>query len=377
MSSQKGSWYCYCTFVKLMKETNLVGVIKTVWKWKKTILTVTIVCAILSIVAALLMPNYYQSNSLFYAASQDLAKPMPLGDSDRDVDYYGNDLDIDRLLSIAYSSPLKVKLIEQFDLYNKYNIDPSSNNAAHKVREKLDKMMTVQKTKFGAISLGIEDKDRNLSYELTKAATNYIDQSASGQWKKSQQNLLESYKVKILESEADISIINDSLSQLKKDYGIFDLTNQSEILLSQQSSLDAKKISIAAKLSSNLVQDNSDSLDFYSALKNGIDQQVSSINNKIQRFNAGFNEIASLERQQIQMTRQIAIDKERHSQLQASFNSPVSGIIQVEEPEVPIYKSRPKRSIYVIAATFLSFLFMSLYAIVYETYLKNDQHTAA
>ncbi len=360
-----------------MEETNLIDLVKTVWKWRKTILAVTIACAILSIVAALLMPNYYQSNSLFYAASQDLAKPMPLGDSDRDVEYYGNDLDIDRLLSIAHSNPLKIHLIDKFDLYDNYKIDPSSANAAHKVREKLQKLMNVQKTKFGAISLGIEDKDRNLSYELTKEATHYIDQSASGQWKKSQQNLLESYKMKISESEGKISVINDSLSQMKKDYGIFDLANQSEILLSQQSSLDAKKISIQAKLNSSLIKNNSDSLEFYSALKKGVDQQVSSINSKIQRFNSGFNEITSLERLQIQMTRQIAIDKERHTQLQASFNSPVSGIIQVQEPEVPVYKSRPKRSIYVIVATFLGLLFMSLYAIVYETYLRNDQHKTA
>jgi len=359
-----------------MEETNLIDLIKTVWKWKKTILVVTVVCAILSIVASLLMPNYYQSNSLFYAASQDLAKPMPLGDSDRNVDYYGNDLDIDRLLSIAYSNPLKIYLIDSFNLYDHYKIDATSKNADHKVREKLQKLLSIQKTKYGAISLGIEDKDRNLSYELTKAATNYIGQSASGQWKKSQLNLLKSYTMKISDTETEIIAINDSLSQLKKYYGVFDLIYQSEILLSQQSLLDSKRSSIQAKLNSNMIKTNSDSLDYYSSLKQGVDQQLSGINNKIQKFSSGVNEITSLERQQIQMTRQIAIDKERHSQLQASYDSPILGIIRVEEPEVPVFKSRPKRSIYVAAATFLGFLFMSLFAIIYETYLIHDQHKA-
>jgi len=213
-----------------------------------------------------------------------------------------------------------------------------------------------------------------LSYQMTMASTDFIDYAASGQWKKSQQKLLDSYTAKIVESESDIFMINDSLSQLKKKYGIFDLTNQSEILLTQQSSLDTRKISVQSKLNSNLVKNNPDSLDFYSSLKQGLDQQLSAINAKIQQFNSGFNEIASLERQQIQMTNQIAIDKERRAQLQASFDSPVSGIIRIEEAELPVYKSRPKRSIYVLGAFVLSFFLMSMYAIIHDTYLRNDQH---
>ena len=220
-----------------MEETNLIDLIKTVWKWKKTILAVTFVCTLLSIIASLMMPNYYKSTSLFYASSQDLAKPMPIGDSDRQVNYYGDDGDIDHLLSIAHSLPLKKYLIDSFDLYTHYKIKKKSATAEHKVRKKLGSLMSVQKTEFGAITLGIEDKNKETSYLMTKASTDYIDRGASGQWKDSQQSLLDSYAAKIVESESTILMINDSLSQLKKKYGIFDLVNQSEILLLQQLSL--------------------------------------------------------------------------------------------------------------------------------------------
>ena len=360
-----------------MEETNLIGLIKTVWKWKKTILAVTFVCTLLSIIASLMMPNYYKSTSLFYASSQDLAKPMPIGDSDRQVNYYGDDSDNDRLLSIAHSLPLKKYLIDSFDLYAHYKIKKNSATAEHKVRKKLGSLMSIQKSKFGALTLGIEDKNKEMSYKMAKASTDYIDRTASGQWKSSQQTLLDSYAAKIVESESTILVFNDSLSQLKKKYGIFDLVNQSEILLLQQSSIDSRKISIQSKLKSNLIKNNPDSLEFYSSLNEGVNQQSSSINAKIQQFNSGVNEIAGLERQQIQMTRQIALDKERSAQLQASFDSPVSGIIKIEQAEVPVFKSRPRRSIYVIAAFILSFFLMSMYAIIHDTYLRNDQHHPA
>ena len=60
-------------------KENLLGVLETVFKWKKQILRVLIVTAVGSVIISLFLSNYYQSSTLFYAASQDLAKPASVG----------------------------------------------------------------------------------------------------------------------------------------------------------------------------------------------------------------------------------------------------------------------------------------------------------
>lgn len=353
-------------------DKNLIDLVKILWQWRWKILSLVVLATILSIVISLLLPNYFKSTAIFYAASQDLAKPQPLGDTDRTVNYFGNDNDIDRLLTSAHSHKLKTFLIDSFDLYSHYSIDQDSKNAEHKLREKFDKLLTVEKTKFGAISLAIEDINPVKAFEMTTAASNFIDNSTSQQWKSSQEKLLHTYNRKIQESDAKIRIVNDSLREMKQAFNIYDLRNQSEILLTQQTSLQSKLLMIKSKVKSSTIQNNSDSLSLYSNLESGIQNQLSKVNGRIQQFNEGFNPITTLERHQIQMTQQIAIDKERRDQLMASYQSPTAGIILVEEPEVAIYKSRPRRSLYVLGTAFLSFVLSSLFAILHSTYKEND-----
>lgn len=353
-------------------DKNLIDLVKILWQWKWKILSLVVLATIVSIVISLLLPNYFKSSAIFYAASQDLAKPQPLGDSERTVNYFGNDNDIDRLLTVAHSHKLKTFLIDSFDLYSHYSIDKESKNAEHKIREKLGKLLAIEKTKFGAISLSIEDTNPVKASEMTTAASNFIDLSASSQWKSSQEKLLQTYNRKIEESDAKIKIVNDSLQEMKQTFKIYDLSNQSEILLTQQTSLQSKVFMIKSKLQSSSIQNNPDSISLYSNLESGIQNQLSKINARIQQFNEGLNPITTLERLQIQMTQQIAIDKERRDQLTASYKSPTAGIILVEEPEVAIYKSRPRRSLYVVGTFLLSFILSSLFAILHSTYKEND-----
>jgi len=353
-------------------EKNLIDLVKILWQWRWRILSLVLCATFLSILTSLLLPNYYQSSAIFYAASQDLAKPQPIGESDRTMDYYGNDNDIDRLLTVAHSHKLKSFLIDSFDLYSHYKIDAESKNAQHKLRLKLQKLLRIEKTKFGAISLSIEDVDPVKAHSMTVASSNFIDYAASSQWKSSQKKLLETYNRKIEESDTKILIVNDSLRRMKESYMIYDLRNQSEILLTQQTNLESRAFTIQSKLNSTTIQNNPDSLSLYSSMEAGIQNRIAKINTRIQQFNDGLNPITTLERLQIQMTQQIAIDRARRDQLLASYSSATSGIILVEEPEIAIYKSRPRRSLYVIGTLFLSLILSSLFAIIHSAYKEND-----
>jgi len=352
-------------------DKSLLYLVEVLWAWRKRILLMTVLAALVSIIASMLLPTYYQSKSIFYAASQDLAKPQPIGDNEREVEYYGTDRDIDRLLTLLSSSQLKLYLINKYNLYDHYDIDSTGKKAGFKIREKLSKLMTVQKTKYDAIQLSIEDQDPALAQTMAADATQYINELAAKSVKSSQSDLLNSYGQKIAQSELQLSIISDSLQVTKKKYEIFDLLNQGEVLLSQQSEI-SNDYSLADSKYQNYINTASDSISYYKSLRNSYKAQLNTVTNKIDQFNTGYNQVYTLDRQQLSITRQLGIDKERLRQLSSSYESVVPFIHIVEEAELPLIKSRPKRSLYVIGATFLAFALTSLFALLMEMMKGHD-----
>ena len=141
---------------------NLLGVISTLLRWRKPIIRICLIAGIGTAIIALFLPNYYQSTTTFYAASPDLGKPEAVGEIERDREIYGEDTDNDRLLTIAQSNEIAGYLIEKFKLYDHYDIDRTNRKSKDKVRKKFRGLYNVEKTKYEAIEISVEDKDLSL-----------------------------------------------------------------------------------------------------------------------------------------------------------------------------------------------------------------------
>ena len=132
--------------------------------------------AIGAAIISLVLPVYYKSTTIFYAASPDLAVPASIfGISAEAPEYYGTENDIDRILSIANSGQLVAFMVDSFDLYERYDIDPKSLRGAYYVALEFEEHFDVVKTKYDAIELRIEDRDKEMAAKMTKAARNLIN----------------------------------------------------------------------------------------------------------------------------------------------------------------------------------------------------------
>ena len=101
---------------------------------------------------SLILPNYYKATSLFYPVSEELQRPI-VDAKDDQLSFFGNDHDVDRLLSIAQSREIKQRIIEEFKLIEHYGIDPDDRKAQLKVTKKVDKLYEALKTKLDAIEI--------------------------------------------------------------------------------------------------------------------------------------------------------------------------------------------------------------------------------
>lgn len=340
-----------------MKQNDqLVEILHLLYQKRKYIIWTCVIAVVVAIVCSLVMPNYYQASTTFYAASPDLAQPAPVGSLERKQEYYGTDNDLDRLFSLANSSQVSNYLISKYDLYNHYDIDHTSVKAKFKIQEKFNKYFNTKKTKYDALELSMEDQDPELSAKMANDARNKIDELAQNVIKESQQQLITKYEINIQEKEAQMAILNDSLSRVRVTYGVYNTVSQSEILTgllaNTQASLSNYKAKYDVFKNDRIYRD---SLTAIQAKISGSERQLTEVKKQLGLFNDGLAKVVILEVEQREFIEQLSFDKERYKQLKAAYSSPFKALLTIEEASIPVQKSRPKRSLYVIGAAILSF----------------------
>ena len=369
----------------MKQEFNLVGVLKTLFTWRKPILYVTGAVAVLSVIFSLLAPVYFQGKTVFYAASQDLFKPEKVfGGSTSDMLYYGSDDDIDRILTLAFSSDVIHFLVDSFNLYEHYEIDPDRSRAEYEVELHFLGLYDVLQTKFDALELTYEDQDPELAAAVANAARERINALAQKIIKESQASLISSFSQAILIKEKALDKLTDSLAYYRQKYRIYSPEDQTELLSTRLTKVETSLIGLRAKIdalertryrSSRL----NDSLNLLRANLQAFEQEQKVLNSdtsqsafNLKRFNQAKGVIEILDEEYSRANSQLSSDRERLKFYQAGYALEVPAVHIIEEAEVPVVKHRPKRSILVMASTLAAFVFSVIGVLLFVAYKEFD-----
>jgi uncharacterized protein involved in exopolysaccharide biosynthesis len=360
-----------------MKENNdnLLDVLRTLFRWKRQIIGIVLAAGIGTAIISLFLPNYYKGVTVFLAVSPDQAKPEALfGDGQVLTEYFGNENDIDRLLTIAQSGELLNFMVDSFRLFRHYEIDSTQKRADFKVRTKFLSLYEIEKTKRDALELSIEDKDPELSAQMANTARRKIAEMARRLIREGQLRTIESYQENIRNKEELLRVLGDSLISKRKRYGIYNIAGQSEALTTQISQAEALLISNQARLEAlkNSQGVPRDTIVQLQAKVKGYEKSFENLADRVERFNEGMAEVGTFDRQYIEANATLSEDKERLKQTLSVYNSDIPSIVVVEEAEVPLIKSRPKRSIIVIGAAFIAFIFTVIGILILDTYRDVD-----
>ena len=359
----------------MAQKENLLDIVKVLFQWKKPIAYLCIGIGVLTTLISLLLPNYYQSTTIFYASSMDQAKPGHIfGTSTTDTDFYGNDHDNDRLLTIAGSNEVADYIIERFDLYAHYDIDTTNEKAPFKVKEKFAKYYNVIKTKRDAIELSMEDIDKEQAAQIVNAAREKIDELYTKVVKDQLNELKASLEKNIADKERSLAQVSDSLIHYRNTYGVYNTLSQGEVFAEQILSTESKLSRESARLSA-LEKNRAVSRDTINLLKAntlGYRNELKTIQEKLMLFNQGISKVTVLEREQKELGNRLGFQKVQLSQLLTTTESAMSGINLIEAGTVPVMKSRPKRSLIVVSAVLATFLFSVIGVLLFDTYKDVD-----
>lgn len=359
------------------QSANLLQAVKTIWKYKWSIVILCAATFVLTVGISLLLPDFYKATTVFFAASEDLAKPESLFSergSNIQTEYYGNEDDRDRLLTVAQSNELKDFLIDSFQLYDHYQMNPEAPRAKFRMRKKVNKYYDIIQTDRDALKLSYEDKDPEFAAKIANAAREKIQDITLRLVRNNQVKSLRANENNLGTKVQNLESISDSLANLQAKYGIYNGAEQVQELAERISTLEGnftnRKTQLGVLRQSNGVP--RDTLIFLSAQVEGLNITLDTLRSRLDLWRQGLGKITALEQQHEDLARRLAQDRERTRILQATYEADVPVVLVVETAEVPLYKSRPRRSILVLAATFLMFAFSILGVLFFEYYKGVD-----
>ncbi len=363
-------------------QDNLLGVLATVVRNRKTLFRLALLTGVLTAGISLLLPDYYSSTATFYAASPQLASPeLTFGNTGLVADYYGDEHDLDRLLTIADGNELVDFMINKFGLYTHYDIDSTKRKAPFKVREHFRKLYSVEKTKADAVEITVEDTDREYAAQMANAAMMKVDQIASRLTRESQGKQKGGFETLMADKRKLLKVYDDSLSAQRDRYGIIDPGSQGQVLVEMVGKVEAEvnRLTIALTELANNPDIPRDTIAFMKANLKAYQKQLfdltdphSSKSLNLPRFNQGLAVFQETQDLHYQARKQLSYDIERYKQVSASLQTEIPSVHIVQVAEVPVVKSRPTRSLLVVAAVAAALIFGLLALLLAEHYRGVD-----
>lgn len=363
----------------MSNRDNLLGVFSTIYRWRKAIRNTCLITLVGSIIITLLLDNYYNSTTVFYPASPELANPeLIFGYTSKVTEYFGSDRDLDRLVEIAESNEVVDNMITRFGLYNHYDIDSTSKDGPFKVRKQFRKLYSVLKNRNDAIELSMEDTDPMMATNVANAARDKVNEIGQRLIKSSQATLLATFVDNMTRKKQELTILGDSLNYLKKYYNIYDAGSQGGILAENMTKAESEVLRGKARL--EILENNplipQDTIQYMKADLRAYERELARLtapsdkNDRLNldRFNEGLPQVSILSDLHYQGRKQLSYDLERYNQILAAYQTNIPALQLVEVAEMPRRKSRPGRLIIVLASVVAALFFSILGALIADAY---------
>lgn len=366
----------------MQARETLIDITKLLLKSKKLILRNLIIAGILAIIIVLFMPNYFKATTTFYPASPDIMKPEHIfGTATKDMEYYGTGVDLDRMLTVAQSNELYDFMIDSFDLYKRYDIDSSGSKARYKAHMSFREHYNIEKTKLEAIELSIEDTDPAIAASMANATRFRINNLVSNLLKSNLNELAVTIMDNIRQKQTEVNILADSVKLLRNKYKIIDSESQAIELMKKMVGTESKlkRDEERLKVLESVPGIRKDTIYMLKAMVAGLRSEYKSITDtnstsaiNFTNFNAGRNTIDIMSTQLRSAKDYLTVYNTRYNQIIGVLKGNNNALHLVEAADIPLVKSRPRRSLIVLSVILATLLFNVIGIIVINT-LKDPE----
>ncbi|MEI8280742.1 MAG: hypothetical protein WCG87_13370, partial [Bacteroidota bacterium] len=185
----------------------------------------------------IIMPKKYEADTIFILKNPQYADRNNMYNAEtKFVDYYGNEDDIDRLITISWSDTVQNEVIRVLKMAKVYNYDTTNPKDVLRLRKKFNKNLHITRTENKSIILSFSDKDPQRAANVSTLSVALIEKSLRGFYNSMREDMYQSIIKKANDDELIITKLTDSLVKLRQQYHIFDMLSPSRgnIIMSSQ-----------------------------------------------------------------------------------------------------------------------------------------------
>ncbi|MCP9237873.1 hypothetical protein [Lewinella sp. JB7] len=353
--------------------THLLGVLRTLWRWRRPVLLTTMAGAVLAVVISLLLPSYFTGYTSFVVISpEQISIESTFGTGSNRIQFYGTGDDIDRMLSIAESNELIDYMVDTFNLYGVYDIDSTHVKGPVRVREEFQSLYEVERNPRDIIELTVEDRDPRRAAAMATAARQRIDAINLALIRSIHQRNAAGLQQEVSDGERRLDELNAALSEVRGKYGVYNTKAQSEALATSSTLIDQRLAATQARLAAFRETGRRDSIAKLTVDLLGLQNSRQLLDEQLGKLNESIGQIENMEEARLQANEALSESTTRLKQYQSILSGDRRTLEVIEEAQPPLVKSSPIRWLIVMVTTALTFFFAVVGVLLLESGRRYD-----
>lgn len=213
---------------KKKSENNTNELLVFTYKNRKPLLLTGLIAGVVSIIVSLFLPVLYRSDAIVFPAATSTVSFNALSNAKASSMDFGEEENAEQLIQILQSSPLRNRIINEFNLAKVYDIDPKDKSYHYKLGKAYKSHINFERTRFGSINISVLDENPELAANIANKIVQLIDTVKNDLIKERTIPALEINKRKLNQLKDAQEKLNeemDSLSQL----GVVDAKSRSSL----------------------------------------------------------------------------------------------------------------------------------------------------
>lgn len=191
------------------------SLLATIWKWKIHFIIIGLITFVLAAIfsSPFFITPLYKSQSRVY----------PINSSP-----YSEESESEQLLEILSSADIKWKMIEKFDLPERYDIELDDPYYRTKIMKEYDDHVDYKKTEYETIDITVLDADPQVASDMVNSLIAFYNEKVQGMRKTEYGEEAVSFRDDLNKKNAEIDSVMNKMDVLRKEYGMLDYEVQAE-----------------------------------------------------------------------------------------------------------------------------------------------------
>lgn len=202
----------------------------TLWIHRKRILVLTVLGGIGGLVVSYMVKPLFKSEVVMYpAVSNSVSRSMLLEQSTGrdDILAFGDEEDAEQLMQMLQSDRVRDRLVDRFDLWTAYGIDPQSKTRHSELIDAYEEHISYKRTNLGSVRIEVLDRDPQRAADMANHIAELVDAVWSEMVSERAAKGVATIQEKLAALDQEIQRTDDSLRVLRK-LGVHDYYSQSE-----------------------------------------------------------------------------------------------------------------------------------------------------